>query len=342
MSPTRRASRVRRAPRIGGGVLAFVLAVGCSTPMQTFSSATEPALRTTRLTWFMIALSVVVYAVVMVAMVAAIRRNRSRSASDVDLSRPSVRPIVIGGVVLPALLLTTIFAVAETALGRLPDRPPVLTINVTGRQWWWELEYALPALSDRFRTANEVHIPLNQPVRLLLTSADVIHSFWVPRLQGKIDVIPGDTNELRLTATIPGTYRGQCAEFCGKQHARMGITVVVQDSAAFDQWLGGQLADAQTPADSLGAEGEQLFATGACSLCHAVRGTPALAQVAPDLTHIGSRQTIAAGTLPMTTGSLEGWIANAQLIKPGSKMPTIHGFTGPQLRAIATYVSGLK
>ncbi|HEY9226680.1 MAG TPA: cytochrome c oxidase subunit II [Gemmatimonadaceae bacterium] len=322
--------------------LGLLLVASCSTPMQTISSATEAAERVTRLTWFMVVLSVVVYAIVIAAMVMAIRRNRQRSTTEVDLSRPGVRPIIIGGVVLPALVLTAVFTVAETALGRTSDKRPAFTINVTGRQWWWDLEYALPTLSDRFRTANEIHIPVNTPVHVRVTSNDVIHSFWVPRLQGKIDVIPGDTNELRLLARIPGTYRGQCAEFCGAQHARMGITVVVDDSATFARWLGDQIAEARPPTDSLHALGQQLFVTGACAMCHAVRGTEARAQVAPDLTHVGSRLTIAAGTLPNNQGSLEAWITNAQAVKPGTKMPTLSDLPEQQLRAIAAYVASLR
>jgi cytochrome c oxidase subunit II len=331
-----------RTHRNHAGVLAFLLVAGCGTPMQIFSSASEPAERITRLTWFMVILSVIVYSIVMAAMFAAVRRNRRRSATEVDLSKAGVRPIVIGGFLLPAFVLTAVFGVAETALGRLHHGTPALTINITGHQWWWQLEYALPTLSERFRTANEIHIPVNQPVRLLLTSADVIHSFWVPRLQGKLDVIPGDTNDLRLLATVPGTYIGQCAEFCGVQHARMGITVVVDDSATFAQWLGNQLADGRAPTDSLTADGQRLFVTGPCAMCHAVRGTEAKAQIAPDLTHVGSRLTIAAGTLPTTVGSLEAWIMNAKLIKPGTQMPVLEVFSGPQLRAVATYVAGLK
>jgi cytochrome c oxidase subunit 2 len=324
------------------GVLAWLLVGGCSTPMQMFSSASAPASRIANLTWFMVIASVIVYSIVMGAMVIAVRRNRHRSATEVDLSKAGVRPVVIGGFLLPALVLTAVFGVAETALGRLDHGPPALTINVTGRQWWWQLEYALPTLGDRFRTANEIHIPVNQPVRLLLTSADVIHSFWVPRLQGKIDAIPGDTNDLRLLATVPGTYIGQCAEFCGAQHARMGITVVVDDSATFAQWLGNQLADGRAPTDSLTADGQRFFVTGPCAMCHAVRGTEAKAQVAPDLTHVGSRLTIAAGTLPTTVCNLEAWITNAKMIKPGTQMPVLAEFSGPQLRAVATYVASLR
>jgi cytochrome c oxidase subunit 2 len=331
-----------RTRRNDAGVLAFLLVAGCGTPMQMFSSASEPAERITRLTWFMVILATIVYAIVMGAMLIAVRRNRQRSATEVDLSKAGVRPIVIGGFLLPAFVLTAVFGVAETALGKVHHETPALTINITGHQWWWQLEYALPTLSERVRAANEIHIPVNQPVRLLLTSADVIHSFWVPRLQGKIDVIPGDTNDLRLLATVPGTFIGQCAEFCGVQHARMGITVVVDDSATFARWLGNQLADGRAPTDSLTADGQRLFVTGPCAMCHAVRGTEARAQIAPDLTHVGSRLTIAAGTLPTTVGTLEGWIMNAQLMKPGTQMPTLTQFSGPQLRALATYVAGLK
>ena len=166
---------------------------------------------------------------------------------------------------------------------------PSLTIDVIGHQWWWEARYRFPNLPDQFATANEIHIPANTSVRLVLTSKDVIHSFWVPQLQGKIDLIPGETNEMRVFAKQPGTYRGACAEFCGLEHAKMGIVVIAEDSATFKQWARQQLTDAATPTDSLAIEGKQLFETGPCSLCHTVRGTPAAGSVAPDLTHVGGR-----------------------------------------------------
>ena len=335
---------IRRADaRLGLGLMTIALGVaGCDAPMEIFSSASDAAARVTYLTWFMIILSVVVYAIVMVAMFVAMSRNRHRAVDSVDLADHGVRSIVICGMILPALILGAIFVVASSALGKYPDPKSPLTIRVTGHQWWWELDYQLATLDQHFKAANEIHIPVGQPVRLVVTSADVIHSFWVPQLQGKIDMIPGDTNVLRLQARQPGTYTGQCAEFCGAQHAKMGFTVVADDSATFAGWLRSQLADGEQPSDSTTLNGQRLFVSGPCALCHTVRGTPASGSVAPDLTHVASRTRIAAGTLPNTLGSLEGWIANAQSLKPGAKMPVITQYNGLQLREIATYVASLK
>lgn len=310
--------------------------------MSIFSDATDAAARVARLTWFMVILATVVYAAVMLIMLIASRRNRSRDASLVDLSDPGSRWVVVGGLVMPALVLTAVLVVALRAMGSDHHARPAVTIHVTGHQWWWDIRYDFPTLTDRFRTANEIHVPVGVPVRLVLTSNDVIHSFWVPELQGKMDLNPGDTTEVHLVAKRAGTYRGTCAEFCGMEHAKMGVLVIAEDSTTFKRWARDQLADARTPTDSLALEGGQLFETGACSLCHAVGGTPAKATVAPDLTHVGSRSTIAAGSLPNTLGNLEGWIANAQSIKPGARMPTLTMYSGRQLRAIATYVASLK
>jgi len=318
------------------------LCCGCGQPMTMISRASDAASRVTSLAWFMIVLAAIIYLVVIVAMLVATRRNNSRDPASVDMYNPGPRWIVIGGIILPALVLAAVFVVAETAMGNYPRPRPVLTINVVGHQWWWEAEYAFASGPARFRTANEIHIPAGRPVRLLLTSADVIHSFWVPRLQGKLDLIPGDTNDLRLMARSPGIYRGQCAEFCGAQHAHMALDVVADDSSAFQSWLAGQLADAKPPADSVTATGQTLFASGPCALCHTVRGTPALGRTGPDLTHVGSRLTIAAGTLPNSLGNLQAWITNAQSIKPGVKMPTITQYDGSELRALAAYVASLK
>ena len=176
-------------------------------------------------------------------------------------------------------------------------------------------------------------------MRIILTSAEVIHSFWVPQLQGKLDVIPGDTNDLRLSARRPGQYTGACAEYCGAHHAHMGLTVVAEDPIAFRDWAARELTGGLPPRDSLALEGQRLFVGGPCSLCHTVRGTSAVAQISPDLTHVGSRLTIAAGTLPNTLGNLEGWIANPRSLKPGTKMPTLSVYDGAELRALAAYVS---
>ena len=310
--------------------------------MSIFSSATDTAARVTRLTWFMIVLAAVVYAAVIAIMVVAMRRNRRRDVGRVDLSDPGNRWVVVGGLIMPAVVLAAVLVVALGAMGRDRNRPPALTLHVTGHQWWWETRYEFPDLPDRVITANEIHVPVGVPVQLVLTTNDVIHSFWVPQLQGKIDLIPGDTNQLRLAVNRAGTYPGICSEFCGAQHAKMGVIVVAEDSSTFRQWARNQLADAAAPADSLTAEGKQLFESGPCALCHAVRGTSANATVGPDLTHVASRSTIAAGTLPNTLGNLEAWIANAQAIKPGALMPTLTVFSGRQLRAVTAYLASLK
>ena len=310
--------------------------------MSIFSNVTDAASRITRLTWFMIVLAAIVYVVVMAIMFVSVRRNRRQEPGAVDLTDPGSLWVVVGGIVMPALILSAVLVVALGAMGHDGNKRPALTVDVIGHQWWWEARYEFPELTDRFVTANEIHVPINMPVRLVLTSKDVIHSFWVPQLQGKVDLMPGDTNEVRVLVKQAGTYRGQCAEFCGMEHAKMGIVVVAEDSTTFRQWAGRQLSDAVAPTDGLAMEGKALFESGPCALCHAVRGTAARADVAPDLTHVGTRSTIAAATLPNTMGNLEGWIADAQSIKPGALMPTLTTFSGRQLRAVATYVAGLK
>lgn len=347
MSRIRRADRARRPGRASRRAAALAAAAvllataGCDAPLSIFSRASDSTSRVSYLAWFMIILSGIVFIGVMLLYAFGVRRNRERNPADVDLSERGVGWIVWGGAVMPGIVLLAVFVVGMAAMGRYPEPPPVVTIHVTGHQWWWDVEYEFPNVSQHFRTANEIHIPLGRPARLVLTTADVIHSFWVPQLQGKLDLIPGDTNDLRILPERTGVFAGTCAEFCGQQHAHMGIRVIVDDTTTFKQWAAQQLADAQPAAPDLAA-GEQLFVGGPCAMCHTVRGTPANGRVAPDLTHVGSRLTIAAGTLPNTLGNLEGWIANAQAIKPGAKMPTLSAYTGPQLRAVAAYVASLK
>jgi cytochrome c oxidase subunit II len=323
-----------------GCLLAAVIATGCDTPLSVFSPGSDAAQRVSQLTWFMTILSAIIFVGVIVIMVLAIRRHRDRDAQGVDLTDRGHGWLIWGGAVMPALVLLAVFVVGIGAM-RKPVPRPGLTIGVVGHQWWWELSYA-GASGTPFATANELHIPVGQPVRLRLTTADVIHSFWVPRLQGKLDLIPGDTNDLYLEARHAGTYGGTCAEYCGAQHAHMAITVIAEDTAAFRAWLTRQSATAQPPHDSTTARGQQVFVAAACVSCHTVRGTTARGKAAPDLTHVGSRQTLAAGVLPNSIGYLAGWIANPQALKPGTLMPTLPAFTGPDLRALVAYVSSLK
>ena len=343
MSPTRLASLARATATRLAATLPIVLAA-CNAPMSALQRAGEGARRVTGITWFLIVTAAIVYAATMAVMILAMMRNRSRDPHDVDLSRPGTGFIVWGGGVMPAVVLTAAFVVGLAAMGRFPasvtDHTPHFTI--VGHQWWWQVEYDDPQLPGGFSAANEMHVPVGEPVRIRLISRDVIHSFWIPQLQGKIDLIPGDTNEIRILAEKPGVYRGQCAEYCGDQHAHMAFTVVAESPDQYQAWLAAQRMPARAPTDSLAMLGQQLVVSGPCAMCHTLAGTPAQGQVAPDLTHVGSRHTLAAGTIPNTLGNMEGWIANAQSLKPGAKMPTLTQFSGRELRAIATYLETLK
>jgi cytochrome c oxidase subunit 2 len=203
-----------------------------------------------------------------------------------------------------------------------------LIIEITGHQWWWDVKYKNPDPSQVFETANEIHVPIGRPVSIDLRAADVIHSFWVPNLTGKQDLIPGQDNVVSFTARRAGRYRGQCAEFCGWQHAHMAFWVIVQSADDFEAWRHVQLMAANpTPGDESEAQqvlkGKDTFITRGCALCHTIRGTDAGGRTGPDLTHLASRSTLAAGTLPNTKQDLIAWIADPQSIKPGNKMPKV-------------------
>ncbi len=338
-------SRIRRTS--SALLSALPLAANACSPQSTLWPAGDGADRIARMERFLIALAAIVFVGVTVILVVAIMRHRSDPSKRdvVDLSPRSTRFVIIGGGIIPSLILLVIFIAGTALMGAFPAPPAAgrqLTIHITGHQWWWQADYDYRDLQQRFTTANELHIPVGVPVTVDLTSRDVIHSFWVPRLQGKLDVIPGDTNHLRLLANSAGVYRGACAEFCGAQHAHMGIIVVAEPLDQFRHWATEQLAPATAPADSLRREGQRLFVTAPCALCHTVRGTPAGGTVGPDLTHVGSRQMIGAALLPNTLASLEGWIANSQALKPANQMPPMTQFTGGELRALAAYVYGLK
>ena len=247
-----------------------------------------------------------------------------------------------------ALALTVLIITGLTAVSFLTTRrltaatgDDALVLRVKGYQWWWEVTYTDPDPSRVLLTANEIHVPVGRPVRVELVGADVIHSFWVPSLAGKQDMIPGRANEIAFTAERPGVYRGQCAEFCGFQHAHMAFLVVAHPPAEFARWRSAQLAPAHRPAEELARDGERVFTSRNCAACHTVRGTPAAGTLGPDLTHVASRQTIAAGLLPTTPGSLAAWIADPQTIKPGSNMPLVP-LSPPELRAVTAYMASLR
>lgn len=237
------------------------------------------------------------------------------------------------------LLITASFLVERNiAAARARD---ALEVRVTGHQWWWRIQYRDPRTGGWIETANELHLPLGRTTRVALGSADVIHSFWVPNIAQKLDVIPGRINLLDLTPTRPGWFRGQCAEFCGIQHAHMAFDVKVDGPEDFDRWLAGQAKAAATPADPVVARGRQVVTGGQCAMCHTVRGTPATGRAGPDLTHFGSRRSVAAGTLTMSRGAVQGWIAQPQALKPGTMMPPV-ALSGPDADAASRYLMGLQ
>ena len=249
-----------------------------------------------------------------------LRVTRPRAETSFDEQR-TLRWVLLAGAGFPALIISALFVYSVALLGALsPDRQETqLTIELTGNQWWWQVAYTHPEPSRAVFSANEIHIPIGQPVQLRLTSTDVIHSFWVPTLQGKTDLIPGRTNLMWLQANEPGRYRAQCAEYCGLQHAHMALYVVAHEAADFARWL----AHEGSPTSSAAHAGLAVFIGRGCATCHTVRGTAARGTMGPDLTHFATRLTLAAGTLPNTAGNLAAWIVNPQRIKPGNHMPRV-------------------
>lgn len=295
--------------------------------LEGIQSALNPqgpdAALTAEISWALFAGAAVIFVGVMALAAFAVFARRENA------SRLSPRLLVVGGgIVFPAV---TLFALLVYSLARAGALHPVevnaLRIEVIGEQWWWRVRY------PEFETANEIRVPVGRPVELVLRSADVIHSFWVPVLAGKLDMIPGRTTRLRVKAGRPGEFRGQCAEYCGGPHALMALFVVAQEPGEFEQWAAAQRAPA--------AQSHPSFLKN-CSTCHTVRGTPATGVLGPDLTHVGSRLTIGAGLLPANAGTFAGWIASNQHLKPGNLMPAFQHFSGEDLRALAGYLESLK
>lgn len=291
--------------------------------LRTFGPRADPV---TALGWGLIAISLVVVVVIAVlVIVGALRQGRRPRGPLAELPAApgpdGLRWIWTGlALTVIALFVTVVWTVAVMAQVNSPPTAPAFTIEVTGHQWWWEATYQGATPSETFTTANEIHIPVGRPVLVRLKTADVIHSFWIPALTGKTDTIPGRTNLTWLQADRPGIYRGQCTEYCGAQHAHMAMYVIADPPAAFEAWREDQMRPQPAPAAGPAAAGAQVF-LDRCSACHTVRGTAAGGILGPDLTHLMSRRTLAAGALPNTVGALSGWIENPQALKPGTRMP---------------------
>lgn len=289
----------------------------------------------TTVAWVLFAMGATVLAIVVAATAAALfgpRRWRRTLGGE--------RLVWIGGFAFPVVVLTGLLIYGLTLTRDLTAAPaPGETrIRVTGEMWWWRIAYLDPQGREAFQDANEIHIPAGRPVVLELEAADVIHSLWIPRLAGKLDMIPGRRNVLRLQADRPGVYAAQCAEFCGGPHALMGLVVVAHEPAAWRTWRARQALPAVKP----DGPGPALFASAGCGACHTIRGTAANGLAGPDLTHVGARRTLGAGILPNHPGTLAAWIGDSQAIKPGNRMPSYPVLSGSELRALAGYLEALK
>jgi cytochrome c oxidase subunit 2 len=291
--------------------------------------------------WTSTTVFVIVIAFTCVAVIRATRDRRDSlapSSSEKSLTR-SVAAAVGATVVILVLLL--IASVSATRIVDASGASSAVSVAVTGHQWWWEIEYEDAVPARRVLTANELHIPVARPVVLKVTSRDVIHSFWVPNLQGKRDLIPGYTTAIWLQADRPGVFRGQCAEFCGMQHAHMALHVIAEPVDDFERWLERMRHSAPEPQTDVERRGHDVFMTARCAGCHAVRGTDAHGQIAPDLTHIATRSSLGAGTLSNTREDLARWITDPQQHKPGNQMPP-NPLSQADLDALVAYLSALR
>jgi cytochrome c oxidase subunit 2 len=342
-----------RPPRRIGRALALagcLVAAGCGGNQSALDPAGPGAARIGELWWLMLAVCAAVLALVTLMLLWALaRRGRPPGASASGLVQPDPRRErrmgqVVGAALGATAAIVLVFVVASHWIGRELVAEPAgaaLGIDVTAQRWWWDVRYRDPVPSRGFSTANEIHIPVGRPVELTLRSVDVIHSFWVPNLQGKKDLIPGQVNTLRLQADRAGVFRGQCAEFCGFQHANMALYVVAEPEEEFARWQERQRRPAPEPVTDEQRKGREVFLAGPCVLCHAINGTRAGGVTGPNLTHVASRLSLAAGTLPNTRGHLAAWIVDPQLRKPGNNMPP-NLLRPEELQALLSYLDTLR
>ncbi|MCW5978493.1 MAG: cytochrome c oxidase subunit II [Bryobacteraceae bacterium] len=329
------------APAALAAVVAVLLLTGCAGDQSALDPKGPQAARIARMSWLIFGFGAAILAAVTVLFLNAIRRGPGEEPRLSE--RGAWRFVIVAGVAVPAVILFAFLAYSARTGNIIATPPPddALTIQAVSRQWWWEFNYKGRSPSENARTANEIYIPAGRPVRFELVALDVIHSFWIPNLHGKMDMIPGRRNTMWLQADHPGVWRGQCAEFCGLQHALMAFVVVAAPEEEFQEWLARQASEAVEPADAATRRGREVFLGSSCVLCHSVRGTLALATVGPDLTHVGSRRTLAAGTTPNTRGHLGGWIADPHGIKPGNHMPATQ-LPAQDLTALIAYLESLR
>jgi cytochrome c oxidase subunit 2 len=311
---------------------------GCSGVQSALDPAGREAERIAVLFWWMVVGAMVIWLGVLALALWSVR------ARPEAFSRRRANLIVVGGgAIVPTAVLAILLVYGLGMLPSLIAPAPAgsLRIAVDGELWWWRVRYEQPG-GEPIVLANEIHLPVGEPVEFQLQSDNVIHSFWIPSLAGKVDMIPGRTTRLALTPTRTGTFRGVCAEYCGASHALMKFDVVVEEKNEFNRWLSHQAQPAEPPTEPLASRGHESFFSNGCGACHPVRGTPAMGVIGPDLTHVGSRLSIAASTLPSEPDHFRRWIEFAEDVKPGSHMPQFSMLTPEELRALAVYLKGLK
>lgn len=341
-----RPSTPPRSHRLVSLGLLCLVAPGCGGPQSALDPAGRGAEGIAGLFWWMAAGAVVIWLLVVAL---AVYAARVRPGAH-DERRTKIL-VIGGGALLPTLVLTALLAFGLAGMPRLLAPAPAgsVTIAVTGEQWWWRVRYleGPPGAAGGggvtlASLANEVRLPVGEPVQFLLDSPDVIHSFWIPSLGGKIDMIPGRVTRLTLEPTRTGIFRGACAEYCGDSHALMSFHAVVMEKEAFTRWLAGQAAPAREPAGPVARRGRELFLAHGCGACHTVRGTPADGVVGPDLTHVGSRVSLGAGILPNEPRAFRRWVAHTERVKPGVRMPAFPMLPPEELSALAAFLEGLE
>ncbi|MGI8403134.1 MAG: cytochrome c oxidase subunit II [Gemmatimonadaceae bacterium] len=326
-----------------GTVSLLLISLGCAGAPSFMAPHGAPADTEASLGWGVTIVAIVITLLVFGLLLLGLLRRRDYDTTPKHASNRSIVWIMVGGVLLPAVVLVVVtgFTMRTLHVVAEPAGNADVRVQVIAHRWWWEIKYLGATPDLMVVTANEMHIPVHGRVHVELIAADVIHSFWVPQLAGKMDVIPGQHNTTWLRADSAGIYRGECAEFCGAQHAHMDFMVVAEPPAAFANWLSGQRTVAAVPTDSLDLAGYNTFRVSACAACHTIRGADAFGKVGPELTHLASRRTIAAGMLPNTRGNLAAWIVNAQSIKPGVGMPALP-MAAAQEQALLAYLSTLR
>jgi cytochrome c oxidase subunit II len=314
------------------------MTVACAGPQSALDPAGQGAEQIATLFWWMAGGAAVLWA----AMV-GLTIHAARARAEPHSRQEATWLIIGGGAVLPTIVLGVLLACGLSMLPDLlaPAPDGSLRIAVSGEQWWWRVRY-LPRGGEPIELANEIRLPVGEPVQLELESPDVIHSFWIPSLGGKMDMIPGRRTRLALRPTRTGRFRGVCAEYCGTSHAFMGFSVVVEEKQDFARWLAQQTTAAAGPANPVAVRGQELFLADGCGACHTIRGTPAAGVVGPDLTHVGSRENLAAGLLRNEPAEHARWLAAADDLKPGVHMPAFAMLPAEDLHALAVYLDGLE